>query len=225
MQTDTIILERHKFLPADMVGRAISGRLTTDDFCALTGKPELMAMADRFDEIAFKEFFHNEELRELFEASGKRFAPIRGGSRENDIVPFISEFAAASAATVNKWKPIPQYRASTNGAYQWRGFFWLYETTEANADNTLKLAVAQGVSATFTDIQALGTNAMGLLDTGAILTPFTNINGAASGGAAGAAVTPTVTRVAVAQALRHQGVTAGTGTVPALQVGSYGVFL
>lgn len=224
MQTETLILPRDKFLPADMVGRAISGRLTTDDFFALQGKPELMAMADRFDEIAFDEFFKNEQVRELREGAGK-WPLIRGGSRENDIIPYISEFAAAAAATVNKWKPIQAYRASTNGAYQWRGFFWLYETTEANADNTLKLAVAQGVSATFTDIQALGTNAMGLLDTGAILTPFTNISGAASGGAAGAAVTPTVTRVAVAQSLRHQTVTAGTGTVPALQVGSYGVYL
>jgi hypothetical protein len=224
MQTEPITLERHRFLPHDMVQRAISGRLTTDDFFALQGKPELMRMAEQFDEISFKTFFNDELTKEEYERAGK-LPPIRGGSRENDIHTFLSEFAAAAAGTVNKWRGVPAYRGGAVGGYQWRGFYWLYETAEANVDNTLKLEVAQGVSATFTAIQALGTNAMGLLDTGAILTPFTNINGAASGGAAGAAVTPTVTRVAVATSIRHQAVTAGTGTLPALQIGSYGVFI
>lgn len=223
MQTDSIILERHRLLPADMVERAISGRLSTDDFFALQGKPELMRMADLFDEVAFNEFFKNEQVREVRDLAGK-WPLIRGGSRENDIMPLVTNHPAASAGNVPQFRGIPAYRGGTVGGYQWRGWFWLYETAEANTDNTLDFVIDNGVSATFTALFTNG-NANGLLDTGAILTPFTNMGNAASGGATAIAVTPTVTKLAVATTVRHNTTTAGTGTIPALQMGSYGVFL
>lgn len=223
MQSDTIILERHKLLPNDMVARAISGRLTTDDYFALTGKPELMQMADRFDEIAFGEFFKNEQVRELREAAGK-WPLIRGGSRENDIAPLVTKHAAAAAGANAQYSALMAYRGAGIGGYQWRGWCWLYESTEANADNTVDFVIDYGVSATFTALFTNG-NANGLLDTGAILTPFTNMGNAAGAGQTAIAVTPTVTRLATGQVVRHTPTTAGTGTVPATQFISYGVWL
>lgn len=220
MQTETLILPRHKFLPEDMIQRAVSGRLTTDDFFALSGKPELMRMADQLEDLGVRQVFNNGDVRRMFEEAGK-LPPIMGGSRENDIAVQLHEIPAAGAGALTTWRPI------VNRPYQWRTFFWLYETAEPNADNTLKFGLDYGASATFTALVAVPTNAMGLLDTSAVLTINTGLDNSGSAGGAGTAPAAgiTVTRLAANQLLRCVATTAGTGTVPAVKVGHVGVYL
>lgn len=208
-----------KFLTPDVMQRAVNGRLTAEDFRNIQSNGQ-MDLADRMEEFAFHAMW-DDELRDLMH-SGKRF--IGGGSRENDIAIMLTVHAAASAGATSKYNGVPAYRGGTMGGYQWRGFFWLYETTEANADNTLDFVLDYGVLATFVALHT-NANAVGLLDTGAILTPFTNIGNAGSAAGAGVAVTPVVAKVPVNNVIRHTLTTGGTGTVPAIQMGSYGVFL
>lgn len=217
MQTETKLITR---LDEDMVARAVGGRLTTDDFYALSGKPELMRLADQLEAVGIEQVFRNEDVRRMFEEAGK-LPPIMGGSRENDIHVPLHEFAAAAAGSVTKWRPI------VNRPYQWRSFFWYYETAEPNADNTFKFGLDYGASATFTALVAVPTNAMGLLDTSAVLTINTGLDNSGSGGGAGTAPAAGITRTRIAadQLLRCVATMAGTGTIPAINVGHIGVYL
>lgn len=146
-----------------------------------------------------------------------------------DMIVQRARFAAASAGSASVWLIVHQ-------TFLWQGWSWLYESTEANADNTLDFVISFGVSATFTNLFANG-NANGLLDTSAILTPNTKMGNAASGGATAIAVTvvnygvtPTAaqaaeTRVAAGNTLRTVSTTAGTGTVPGLSIDSFGTYV
>lgn len=140
-------------------------------------------------------------------------------SRSHDISPFLFRTAAASAGTTTQWMPVLGEQA-----WLFVGWSWLYETTEANADNTLDFTLDYGTNTTFTALFANG-NANGLLDSGAILTPLHNKGNAASGAGAAIAVTPTVARVAFDNLIRCVLVTAGTGTVPAIQMAVEGYYI
>lgn len=119
--------------------------------------------------------------------------------------------AAAAAATDTQYKTV-------TGTFIFTGFEWMYESTEANADNTLDFVLDYTTDGT--NYTALYTNAnpMGLLNTGAPLVGFRDTADAASSGAAGTSVTPTVVRVPANAVLRCRLTTAGTGTIPAVQM-------
>lgn len=140
-------------------------------------------------------------------------------SRSHDIFPFNFRTAAASAGTTTQWLPVLGEQA-----WLFVGWSWLYETTEANADNTLDFTLDFGTSASFTALFANG-NANGLLDTSAVLTPNHNKGNPGSGGGAAIAVTPTVARVPFDNMVRCVLVTAGTGTVPAIQMAIEGYYI
>lgn len=144
-------------------------------------------------------------------------------ARDNVVSQYFARTAAALAGTTYVWFPMPGKGTLTAEGPQaaiFIGWSWLYETTEANADNTLDFVIDYGANTTFTALFTNG-NACGLLDTGAVLTPFINAGSAASGG--GAAVDQTVTQTRVplgttATVVRCTFVTAGTGTIPAIQI-------
>lgn len=137
--------------------------------------------------------------------------------RSADISIIHFEKAAAAAGTTTLYKIVPQ-------TFMFTGWSWAYETTEANADNTFDFDISFGVSASFTALFTNG-NPNGLLDTGAVLTPFTNMGNAVAGGGAAIAVTPTVARVAAGNVIRATMVTAGTGTVPLIHLDVIGLFV
>ena len=158
---------------------------------------------------------------------GGQFVPlpgIAGGAGSPTAITLLTARApAASAATVVEFFPIPDQ--DEHNAFLCQGFFWLYETTEANADNTVDFTSTFGAAGTGTNI-FVNANANGLLDTGAPSTVFTNRRDAASGGAAAAAAAnPANVRVPAGNAIQITIVTAGTGTIPAVQVGIYGSYV
>ncbi len=131
-------------------------------------------------------------------------------SRLNNRITYDFRAAAASAGTATSYRAV-------NQAFYFTDFSWFYESTEANADNTLDFVIDYTEDGTnYTALYTNG-NAMGLGDTGAALNLNENIADAASGGATGVSVTPTVVRVPKGAVLRCRLTTAGTGTVPAIQ--------
>lgn len=141
-------------------------------------------------------------------------------SRDADYLVMRASTAAASAGTLYLYFQAP-------GAFVWEGFAWGYQTAEANTDNTLDFAIASDIDkdGTFDNASdALFTNGNpnGLLDSMAIGVWKYNFGNAASGGATGIAVTPTVTRIAQDVTIRVAVVTAGTGTIPAINFAIYG---
>lgn len=141
-------------------------------------------------------------------------------ARDHDIYLITGRAAAAVAGTVNTFHPVPV--SDEHQAFLAEGFFWMYETAEANTDNTLDFDITFGAAGTGTTIFT-NVNPNGLLDTGAAATLFTNRRDAASSGAAAAAAAnPANVRVPGDNTIRIQIVTAGTGTIPAIQVGIYG---
>ena len=157
---------------------------------------------------------------------GGAFLPlpgIAGGAATGRITLLTGRSPAASAGTVTAFFPIPA--ADEHNAFLCTGFLWLYETTEANADNTLDFTSTHGAAGTGTNI-FVNANPNGLLDTGAASTVFTNRRDAASSGAAAAAASnPDNVRVPAGDVIQIVMVTAGTGTIPAVQVGIYGTFI
>lgn len=134
-------------------------------------------------------------------------------ARDNVIRTIIATKAAASAGTGTTYHPVG------SRPFLFQGFAWLYETTEANADNTLDFVIdytTDGGGA-YTELFT-NANAVGLADTSAVLTLNSNKGNAASGGGAAVAVTPTEARVPANAVIRVRLVTAGTGTVPAVQM-------
>lgn len=142
-------------------------------------------------------------------------------ARDNDIAVLSARAAAAAAGTVNVFIPVGSRPLLFNG------FNWMYETAEANTDNTLNFKIEFTTDGTaFTTMQAVGANAMGLLDTGAPDVEFVNrISAAAGGNAAAAAAAPAQVRVPANAVIRTQIVTAGTGTIPAIQVSADCVYV
>lgn len=144
-------------------------------------------------------------------------------SRDRDLRHFRVTAAAASAGTTTTY-----FNVGPN-AFLVKGFSWMYESTEANADNTLDFTIAYTVDGTnFTTVYANG-NANGLLNTAAPLVPVTNYGDAASGGAAAIDLSAkfdptyyTTNRIPAAAVLRVVTVTAGTGTIPAYQFNVFG---
>ena len=118
--------------------------------------------------------------------------------------------AAATAATSTQYKTVEQTFLFTD--YQ-----WMYETTEANADNTLDWVVDYTVDGTNFISLVTNANAVGLLNTSAPLVGNINSGNAASAGVAGVVAAPTVVRVPAGAVIRVALTTAGTGTVPAIQ--------
>jgi len=136
-------------------------------------------------------------------------------ARFNSKTVYNFRAAAASAATDTQYKVVEQ-------TFLFTDFQWMYETTEANADNTLDFVLDYTTDGT--NFTALYTNAnpMGLLNTGAPLVGFTDYADAASSGATGVAVTPTVARIPANAIIRCRLTTAGTGTIPAVQMNVIG---
>lgn len=140
-------------------------------------------------------------------------------ARFNNITPIVGAKAAAAAGTGTVYVP------TGTRPFLVRDFSWLYETTEANADNTLDFAIDYATDgSTWVSIFA-NVNPNGLLDSGAPLLPQVNEgNAAASGGAAVAATAPT-TRIPANAVVRFTLVTAGTGTIPAIQMTLSGAYV
>lgn len=131
---------------------------------------------------------------------------------------FTVRQAGAAAATVTT------YVQAGPTKFRYEGFSWMYETAEVNVDNTLDWVVDYTVDGG-SNYVALTTNAnaVGLLDTGAVLTSFQNKGDAVAGGGAAVAVTPTAVEVPANAVLRYRITTAGTGTVPPVSFTLYGV--
>lgn len=103
-----------------------------------------------------------------------------------------------------------------------KGWGWLYEAAEANADNTLDFAIeytTDGVA--YTTIFVNG-NANGLLDTSAVLLANNLKGSAAAPGGAAVAQSFSPIRVPANATIRFTVVTAGTGTIPGVVVYAYG---
>ena len=135
-------------------------------------------------------------------------------SRVSSMLTLTKVNAAASAATTYLYYSIPV-------PCRFVGFSWGYQTVEANADNTLDFLIAmdQDKDGTFDatgDTLHTNANEVGLLNSAAIGEYLTNYGDAASGGGAAVAVSVTETRVPVGATIRVTCVTAGTGTVPAI---------
>lgn len=151
-------------------------------------------------------------------------------SRDSDYTSLNFSFAAATQGTVSKYRSI-------SVPFLFEGWDFMYETTEANADNTVTVAIAFTIDGSnFTTLKAVNSNTAGLGDSGAALLPFRNPSNPASAGVAwGAESSPTDVRVPVTSAtyataiapatVRVTLITAGTGTIPAIQVNVYGKFL
>ena len=157
-------------------------------------------------------------------------------SREKAYVEFRVRTAAASAATDTQYLPVSTHAGTatlTGGAtvFLAEGFAWMYETTEANSNNTVDWLLDYTTDGTNFTVIHTNANPNGLLDSAAPLVTLTMMGDAASSGAAAAAVTrlsgsssassPNV-RVPGNATLRFATITAGTGTVPALQTILYG---
>lgn len=159
-------------------------------------------------------------------------------SREGTYQEFVVRTAAASAATDTQYKVVSDHATTGTGpsgkvsAFLAEGFSWMYETTEANADNTIDFVIDYTTdSTTFVTIHT-NANTCGLADTGTVLTPFTMMGDAAIAAATAVAVTrlngtgataalPNI-RVPGEAVIRFAMTTAGTGTIPAIQMVLYG---
>ena len=158
-------------------------------------------------------------------------------SRSKDFREFRFRTAAASAATDTQYLPISDYAgtsvlAEPARAFLASGFSWMYESAEANTDNTIDFVIDYTTNGggAYTTIHT-NANTVGLLDTSAELTMNTMIGDAAIAAAAGVAIVrlsgsssaalPNV-RVPGDAVLRYRMTTAGTGTVPAIQFVLFG---
>lgn len=139
-------------------------------------------------------------------------------SRSADISVFNFRAAAAAAGTATAYRTVPQ-------TFVFSGFAWMYESAEANTDNTLDFVLDYTEDGTNYTALHTNANAVGLLDTAAPLVGQVNKGDAASGGGAAVAVTPTPARVPKGAVLRCRITTAGTGTIPAVQLDALGYFV
>lgn len=113
-----------------------------------------------------------------------------------------------------------------------KGFAWSYYTSEANSDNTFDFALSWAPVGTnsFTTFFDNG-NAIGLGDTGPPGATFDKMANPASGGGAAVSVASLfssanqLTRIPASSTVRLTGTTAGTGTIPRIQVVVYGTYL
>lgn len=128
------------------------------------------------------------------------------------------EIAAASAGTVTKYDLIDR-------AVNIKSIMWTYESTETNADNTVDYKLDYTTDGTNFTTVFDNINPNGLLETAAPLVNNVNKGNAASSGVAGADLTTTFQaestvgstyRVPAGATLRFAVVTAGTGTVKAM---------
>lgn len=133
--------------------------------------------------------------------------------RLNDKRIYTARAAAATAGTVQV------YVMNGPTKFRFEGYSWMYESTEANADNTFDWVVAYTTDGSaFTTIVSNG-NPIGLADTGVALLTYRNRKDpGAGGGAALASATPAAVEVPANAVLRFTLVTAGTGTIPAVQL-------
>lgn len=139
--------------------------------------------------------------------------------RINNIYPLRGRTAGASAGTTYDYRPVG------NRPFQVDGFGWIYESAEANTDNTLDFVIdytedGSAYTAIFTN-----GNPCGLLDSAAPLVALVNKGNAAASGGAAVAVTAPTTRVPAHAVIRFTHVRAGTGTVPAVQMWANGRYV
>lgn len=131
--------------------------------------------------------------------------------RFNDTDTYNFEIAAAAAGTVSKYRTLDK-------KFRFKGWTWMYESTEANADNKVDFVIDYTTDGTnFTTLYSNG-NPQGLLNTSAPLVGNINTGSGVTDGGAGVVQTPTEAEVAAGAVLRVTVVTAGTGTIPAIQV-------
>lgn len=122
----------------------------------------------------------------------------------NDVI--AERKAAATAGTATTYKP------SGSRPFIVKGVEWFYESTEANADNTFDFAVEYTTDGTnFTDIRTNGA-ALGLLDTAAVLDVAVH----------GSELSVRIPANAV---IRFTMVSAGTGTIPAINLCLSGAYV
>ena len=132
-------------------------------------------------------------------------------ARDNAIGLIKERVAAAAAATSTTYQPVGER------PFICKSFEWFYESTEANADNTLDWAITYTVDGTTFVVVLTNANAVGLLNTASPLVSQKDMGDAvASGGAAVAKTAPSV-RIPANAIVRFVIVTAGTGTIPAVQ--------
>lgn len=150
-------------------------------------------------------------------------------SRGADISQIWGTIPAASAATANLYLPIVDDTNSgvSHKAFLFVGYFWGYNTVEANADNTLDFVITSdsALDGTFATTVHTNANAFGLLDSAAIGAYETDTGNAAIAAGAAVAVSPTQLRIPAGQTVRVALTTAGTGTVPAVTFGIYGYWV
>lgn len=140
-------------------------------------------------------------------------------ARDNDITRIPARAAAASAGTTQT------YSQTLNRPAIFQGWAWTYESTEANADNTLDFAIAYTTDGTnFTTLFA-NANPNGLLNTSDPLVSNVNKGDAGSSGGAATSVTPTEARIPAGAVIRTTIVTAGTGTIPAVSVDTQVIYV
>ena len=144
-------------------------------------------------------------------------------SRDADFTVLRSRIAAASAATVNMFYGLP-------ARFKFVGFEWNYETTEANADNTIDFVITRdqdkdGTHDATGDTIHTNANTCGLLDSAAVGQFRFNRGNAASAAGAAVAVTPTAVDIDDGETIRVAMTTAGTGTVPAINFNIVGYWL
>lgn len=150
-----------------------------------------------------------------------------------DAAYHVLEFTTAAASAGTTFAYIPLL-----APFVIEGFMWSYGaqtgigqatglTSEANVDNTIKLAIATATDgSTFTNFVGNFANAAGHLDSGAPGVVFRNPSNPASGGAAfGAEAKITALRCVAKTLVRVQFITAGTGTIPPEMVSVYGKYL
>lgn len=129
---------------------------------------------------------------------------------------FTAKKAAATAGTATVYELVGDRPVSI------KGFQWAYESTEANADNTLDFAIEYSTDGSAWTAIKVNGNPNGLLNTGAVLDVFDKMADAASGGGAAVAAAFTPVRVPANAIIRFTIITAGTGTIPAILLAAYG---
>ena len=141
-------------------------------------------------------------------------------SRDSDISVLSGQIAAASATTAYVYFPIV-------APFRFVGYAWSYQTAEANTDNTLDFVLTSdsAFDASWATTLHTNANAFGLLDSAGVGETMVNFGNAASGGAAAVAAAPTEARLAQGATIRAALVTAGTGTVPAINFHVFGYWL
>ena len=141
-------------------------------------------------------------------------------SRDSGYIQLNFRTPAAAAATTD-------FYHATHSVFLFEGWEWYYEAAEANTNNTVTVAIAYATDGTtFTNMKAVNSNAAGLLDSAAVLVPVRNGANPASGGAAwGAESSPADVRVPANAIIRVEFITAGTGTIPAIVVNIFGMYI